>query len=67
MISGIDSGSVVASGNLNVLKKVMESEEALMGSLINGLQNTQANLQTQAPVESTQAPQTSANKLDIMA
>ncbi len=67
MLSGIDSGAVVASGNLNVLKKAMESEEALMGSLINGMQNTQANLQTQAPVESTQAPQPSVNKLVIMA
>ncbi|WP_301008295.1 hypothetical protein [Helicobacter sp. UBA3407] len=44
MISGIDSGSVVASGNLNVLKKAIQSEEALMSSLINGMQNTQANL-----------------------
>lgn len=68
MVSGIDSSAVLASGNLNVLKKAMESEEALMGSLINGMQGAQGNLQTQ--VASTPAPQesnVSTGTLDIMA
>lgn len=46
----------------------MESEEALMGSLINGMQGAQGNLQTQ--VASTPAPQesnVSTGALDIMA
>lgn len=71
MLSGIDSGAVVASGNLNVLKKAMESEETLMGSIINGMQQTQSNLQTQSSASSaTPAPQgsnSSAGTLDIMA
>ncbi|TLD85704.1 hypothetical protein [Helicobacter sp. MIT 05-5294] len=69
MVSGIDSSAVLASGNLNVLKKAMESEEALMGSIINGMQGAQSNLQTQTQ-SATPAPQptnASANTLDIMA
>lgn len=68
MLSGIDSSAVVASGNLNVLKKAMESEEALMGSILNGMQGAQSNLQTQAPAP-TPAPEApnSSVKLDIMA
>lgn len=70
MLSGIDSGAVVASGNLNVLKKAMESEETLMGSIINGMQQTQSNLQTQssaAPAPAPQGSNSSAGTLDIMA
>ncbi|MDY4426815.1 MAG: hypothetical protein SPE20_05605 [Helicobacter sp.] len=69
MISGIDSGSVAVSGNLNVLKKAMDTEEALMSSIINGMQGAQTSMQTsQAPAQS--APVTSSqssSKLDIMA
>ena len=46
MVSGINSSSVAVSGNLNVLKKAMETEEVLMSSIINGMQNTQATMQT---------------------
>ncbi|WP_297813395.1 hypothetical protein [uncultured Helicobacter sp.] len=70
MLSGIDSSAVATSGNLNVLKKAMESEEALMGSIINGMQGAQSNLQTQSSAVSApapQAPNTSVNALDIMA
>ncbi|TLD84548.1 hypothetical protein LS70_003095 [Helicobacter sp. MIT 11-5569] len=70
MISGIDSGAVASSGNLNVLKKAMDSEEALMSSIINGMQGAQGNLQTaQTPSQQTQtqAPSQSTNMLDIMA
>ena len=69
MISGIDSGSVAVSGNLNVLKKAMDTEEALMSSIINGMQGAQTSMQTsQVPAQS--APVTSSqssSKLDIMA
>lgn len=66
MISGVDSSAVLASGNLNVLKKAMESEEALMGSIINGMQGAQSNLQTQSQA-TPQSANMSANTLDIMA
>lgn len=69
MISGIDSGSVALSGNLSVLKKAMETEEALMGSIINGMQGAQATMQTsQTPAQSAAAtPSQPSSKLDIMA
>ncbi|MCI7047706.1 MULTISPECIES: hypothetical protein [Helicobacter] len=69
MISGIDSGSVAVSGNLNVLKKAMDTEEALMSSIINGMQGAQTSMQTsQAPAQSASvASSQSSSKLDIMA
>ncbi|MCI5632922.1 hypothetical protein [Helicobacter sp.] len=72
MISGIDSSSIAASGNLSALKKAMDSEETLMSSIIGGMQQGAQNLQTQAPSQ-PQPTQTSSqsvqspNKLDIMA
>ncbi len=69
MISGINSSSVAVNGNLNVLKKAMDTEEALMGSIINGMQGTQTTMQTsQTPVQSAPiTPNQSSSKLDIMA
>lgn len=69
MISSINSSSVAASGNLNVLKKAMDTEEALMSSIINGMQGAQTTMQTsQAPTQSAPAtPSQSSSKLDIMA
>ncbi|MCL9820868.1 hypothetical protein NCR96_03810 [Helicobacter sp. 14348-15] len=69
MISGIDSGSVAVSGNLNVLKKAMDTEEALMSSIINGMQGAQTSMQTsQAPAQSAPVVSSqSSSKLDIMA
>lgn len=69
MISGIDSGSVAVSGNLNVLKKAMDTEEALMSSIINGMQGAQTSMQTsQAPAQSAPVGSSqSSSKLDIMA
>ncbi|MCL9820104.1 hypothetical protein [Helicobacter colisuis] len=69
MISGIDSGSVAVSGNLNVLKKAMDTEEALMSSIINGMQGAQTSMQTsQVPAQSAPvASSQSSSKLDIMA
>lgn len=69
MISGINSSSVAVSGNLSVLKKAMETEEVLMSSIINGMQNAQATMQTsQAPAQSTPVSQSQpSSKLDIMA
>ncbi|MBX7490667.1 hypothetical protein [Helicobacter turcicus] len=69
MISGIDSSAVALSGNLNTLKKAMDSEETLMSSLLSGMEGAQANLQTQAqtPSQPTQTPNQSTNLLDIMA
>ena len=69
MVSGINSSSVAVSGNLSVLKKAMETEEVLMSSIINGMQNTQATMQTsQAPAQSTPLSQSQpSSKLDIMA
>lgn len=72
MISGIDSSSIAASGNLSALKKAMDSEETLMSSIISGMQQGAQNLQTQAPSQ-PQPAQTSSqsvqspNRLDIMA
>lgn len=68
MISGINSSSVLASGNLNVLKKAMDTEETLMNSLLNGMQGATASMQTQATPapQAPSAPQ-SASQLDIMA
>ncbi|EEO25509.1 hypothetical protein [Helicobacter winghamensis] len=68
MISGIDSSAVALSGNLSVLKKAMDSEEAIMSSILSGMEGAQGNLQTQqAPSQPTQAPSQSNNLLDIMA
>ncbi|AWI34572.1 hypothetical protein LS72_003775 [Helicobacter apodemus] len=72
MISGINSASVVASGNLSALKKAINTEENLMGSLINSMEE-QSNLQTQGNdspyhVVPASLPQNNSNgKLDIMA
>ncbi|MDA3967964.1 MULTISPECIES: hypothetical protein [Helicobacter] len=68
MISGINSSSVLASGNLSVLKKAMDTEENLMNSLLSGMQGASASMQTQA-TPAPQAPQVSAptSQLDIMA
>ncbi|MDY3112702.1 MAG: hypothetical protein SOW25_00045 [Helicobacter sp.] len=71
MISGIDSGSIAASGNLSVLKKAMDSEERMMNSIINGMQGA-SGMQTQAPAPAQQPSQSTpsvqgTNKLDIMA
>lgn len=68
MISGIDSSAIAVNGNLNVLKKAMDSEEAIMSSILNGMQGAQGNLQTQqAPSQPTQTPSQGTNALDIMA
>ncbi|MCI5969138.1 hypothetical protein [Helicobacter sp.] len=68
MISGIDSSALATGGNLNVLKKAMDSEEAIMSSILSGMEGAQGNLQTQqAPSQSTQAPSQNTNALDIMA
>lgn len=68
MISGIDSGAVLASGNLATLKKAIESEEGMMNSLLSGMQGAQNTMQTQAPQNDAPAPAPqSTGKLDIMA
>ncbi|WP_104721280.1 hypothetical protein [Helicobacter mesocricetorum] len=71
MISGINSASVVVSGNLSALKKAINTEENLMSSLINGMEE-QSSLQTQGNNSSNAAsdslPQNHSNgRLDIMA
>lgn len=72
MISGIDSSSIAASGNLSALKKAMDSEETLMNSIISGMQQGAQNLQTQAPSQpqptqnASQSVQ-SPNQLNVMA
>lgn len=70
MISGIDSSLTASSNNLNALKKAMDSEEAIMHSLLKGANEAQNDLQTQASNQPTQTPNTqppSNNLLDIMA
>ncbi len=68
MVSGIDSSAVATGGNLSVLKKAIESEKTIMSSIINGMQDTQSNLQTQTPSQTAQPTQTSTTgTLDIMA
>ncbi|MCH5322879.1 MAG: hypothetical protein J1E31_04785 [Helicobacter sp.] len=71
MISGIDSNAAVVSGNLSALKKALNTEEALMNSLIGGMQQvSQASLQTQsqAPATSSATPQNNqGGRLDILA
>ena len=69
MVSGIDSASVAMSGNLNVLKKAMDTEEQLMNSILSGMGGAQ-NLQTQQsqPQASEQNTQAQPSKnLDILA
>ena len=70
MISGIDSGAIASSGNINVLKKAMTNEEMLMRSLLDGMEGTQKYLQNmQAPVlqETPKSTQKQGLSLDIMA
>ena len=70
MISGINSASLATNGNLNALKKAIDTEENLMSSLINSMEG-QSNLQTQQNQSSQNVQLVSQNqpngKLDIMA
>lgn len=68
MVSGIDSSSALLSGNLNVLKKAIDTEEQLMGSILSGIgggTNLQSTQNAQPSEQNTQA-QPSKN-LDILA
>ncbi|MBK1971103.1 putative motility protein [Campylobacter sp. TTU-622] len=63
MISDISNASLMATINTSLLKKTMDSNEALMAELINGLEA--ANPQGSIPTNSSQ-PALNSN-LDIYA